>query len=280
MKTKIELPINVKKIQILYVEDNAIVASDAKIFIEKKSKNKFNITIANSFVAALKELENENNNFSIVILDIRLISNSDDRSGIEIAKLLKTKFFIPFLYFSALTDDTTGAEALKWPSFFIFKPWKELLFGSKEVNQNIIENNLENVSNEYLLSKPLDFNQLYRNLEMTLARFKYITVSVNKINIIIPEIAILYIEASGNFCKVFVAPNKIYIPTISLRDLLLSHLDQNHFIQVHKSFVINMRHITEYSRRFIKIRGVTPPIPLGRTHKKKTIDQLKSYFRN
>lgn len=83
---------------------------------------------------------------------------------------------------------------------------------------------------------------------------KYLQVKFNDI---------LFVEALGNYCKVVCVEG-----TYNIREKISEFrklLDEETFLQVHKSFVIAKKHVKEIEGNRIKIRDYV--IPIGKTYK-------------
>lgn len=100
---------------------------------------------------------------------------------------------------------------------------------------------------------------------------EHIFLSSNKKHYQVKVNDILYIEASGNYCKVVLKNDSILI-----RDKISNmqeKLSTNDFIQVHKSFIIAKSHITSIEGNRIFIDATT--IPIGKFFKANIVELLK-----
>ncbi|WP_459212783.1 LytR/AlgR family response regulator transcription factor [Aquimarina rhabdastrellae] len=100
---------------------------------------------------------------------------------------------------------------------------------------------------------------------------KTIFIYTNKKYIQITLDALLYIEAAGNYVKIFMDDQ-----TITIREKIsdiLSVLDSSDLIQVHKSFAVSKKHINSIEGNRIYINGSV--IPIGKTYKMHLIQLLK-----
>lgn len=115
-----------KKIKILVVEDESIVALDINRALKLFG---FDIIVnAKNFQEALDYVINRP--IDIILLDIHL-KNSQD--GIEVAKEIKKLRDIPIIFLTAFSDDETIDRALEFdPVGFLVKPFK-----SEELNSTI-----------------------------------------------------------------------------------------------------------------------------------------------
>jgi len=107
------------KIRILIVEDEPLVAATLKRILDKLDYE----VVAMSMTYELAIYDIEQYKPDIVLLDIRLGSEKD---GIDVARLLKEKYHIPFVFLTALADRHTLDRAKKTePSGYILKPFDE-----------------------------------------------------------------------------------------------------------------------------------------------------------
>jgi len=69
---------------------------------------------------------------------------------------------------------------------------------------------------------------------------------------------ILYIEASSNYCKIFTS-NNYYLQYGSLYKLQ-EKLEPSIFKKVHRSYIVNINHITSYNSKSIYIKDINIPV--------------------
>ncbi|GAB3219809.1 LytR/AlgR family response regulator transcription factor [Spirosoma arcticum] len=84
---------------------------------------------------------------------------------------------------------------------------------------------------------------------------------------------ILYFEAYTIYSKLVTGSD-----TFVINDQISSlgvELGQNQFIRVHKSYLINLNHVTKFNARTIWVK--THAVPVGRTFKKQVQDHLNSF---
>ena len=82
---------------------------------------------------------------------------------------------------------------------------------------------------------------------------------------------ILYIEASGSYCNFYLLTGDKIIVTYSLADTI-QHLSEVLFIRVHRSFVINKKHVTGYVGNIFYMGEHI--IPIGRQYKKEALSRF------
>lgn len=82
---------------------------------------------------------------------------------------------------------------------------------------------------------------------------------------------ILYIEASGSYCNIYLQTGSKITVAYTLADTK-QHLSDDFFIRVHRSFIINKTHITAYIGNVFYIGERM--IPIGRQYKKEALSHL------
>jgi len=106
-------------LKILIVEDECIVARDIQNMLDKLGYGMF--ILAFSGKEAIKKIEETKPD--LVLMDIKL---KVDMDGIETAERILSRFDIPIIYISALSDEETLRQAKKTkPFYFVPKPLEE-----------------------------------------------------------------------------------------------------------------------------------------------------------
>jgi len=104
---------------------------------------------------------------------------------------------------------------------------------------------------DYLL-KPVDPTELL-NCVAKCFRLKnkksktYLNIKNNGVSTPIEQKSILFIEADGPYCKIHLKNNQIFISAQTLKSI--SEKLNNDFIRVHKSYFVNLAHITGYTQK-------------------------------
>ncbi len=81
---------------------------------------------------------------------------------------------------------------------------------------------------------------------------------------------LLYIKGYSEYIKIYT--DKGTIITKDSLSAILERLPENHFFRVHKSYIVNTKHIHSFTSYSIEIKENT--IPIGRTYKKEVYDFL------
>ena len=84
---------------------------------------------------------------------------------------------------------------------------------------------------------------------------------------------ILYIQSIGNYCRVFLRNNTQLMPHMTLKQML-SLLTAVHFARIHKSYVINMKHVRFYEGNGAIQLANDTKLEVGRTFRKKLKEKI------
>jgi DNA-binding LytR/AlgR family response regulator len=235
-----------KKVKILVVEDEIIIADNICDVLENLG---YEVTEpAINYTEALILIEQEKPD--IAILDIQL---SGKKTGIDIAKKIRKCYNFPFIFLTSNSDSLTVNQAKEVsPPAFLIKPFtKEELYTSIEIAiSNFSKNKV--IENERISEKSF----FVKNKGV------YIKVHLKDV---------LYIKSSHVYVEVFLVDGKKIIVRKSLHEISLN-LDET-FIQVHRSYIINIEFIKEIESSFVNIIG--EEIPLSKKYRDTLFKQLK-----
>ena len=92
-------------------------------------------------------------------------------------------------------------------------------------------------------------------------------------SIAIPIDDIMYIEALGNYIKIFRTNGNTVLSHINMK-ALQEMLPPNAFIRAHRSYMIPVNKIERFSKREIWLRGMKRPIPIGRYYSQDVYNSL------
>lgn len=110
---------NENNIQILIVEDEALIAENIKIMLEDFGYKVSGICY--NYPSALKAIEEKE--FDILLTDINLGNGIEEKSGIQIVEKHRNKRDAPFVFLTAFSDkDTIKKVAALSPSAYLVKP--------------------------------------------------------------------------------------------------------------------------------------------------------------
>ncbi|HNR42701.1 MAG TPA: response regulator [Bacteroidales bacterium] len=244
-------------IRILIVEDELIIAEDIRTKLVSLGY------IVTGMAVSADEAEQLLKNIKpdLVILDIML---SGERDGIDLARVIRDQYKVPFIFLTSYADKETVERARRvMPDGYLVKPFtdKDLfaaievaVFRKSRVNGHVddglretpseILNDCIFIKKDYLLVK-IKFNDL------------------------------LWIKSDGNYLELFCSGGKKHLIRSTLKDFI-NKLPGSVFLQIHKSYVVNINHIEaiEYSHMIVGNYN----IPLGRLFIDKIKDTLHIDF--
>ena len=241
-------------VTILIVEDNMIIGAKISVLLESLGYQVAGlIPRAEDALLFLKE-----NTPDILLLDIKLRGEMD---GIELAKAIQLKQNIPIIFLTSNTDEATFNRAKKTsPYAFISKPYKKLDL------QRAIELTLRLMANAQGTS---DKNSSDMVSPFILNDRIFVRHKERMVKIFFQDI--LYIEAERNYARIF-TKEKEYLLSITLK-IIEEKLQNNHFLRVHRSYIINLLQLDEVGERFIIIGKKT--IPYSAAQKEELMKRLK-----
>ncbi|QOY51336.1 response regulator transcription factor [Candidatus Sulfurimonas baltica] len=142
-----------KKHTIIIVEDDEITALNLELSLQKHGYDI--IAICDNASEAKKKIDEYKPN--IIIIDISLQESSD---GIELAKTIRKKYSIPFIYLTSHSDDDIIAEAIKTePYGYIVKPFDPVSLHAT-IQMAIFKFSVENDRNEEINASKIDKQHL------------------------------------------------------------------------------------------------------------------------
>lgn len=130
------------------------------------------------------------------------------------------------------------------------------------------------------LHKPIAYERFERAVEKAILHIKthedetphdviqetiVVKQDYNSINIPISDI--FYIEALENYSRIFRINGATVISRLNIK-AIHKMLPQKQFIRVHRSFVIPINKIQQFSKQEIYLTGLNKPIPVGRSYAK------------
>ena len=136
------------------------------------------------------------------------------------------------------------------------------------------------------LHKPIAYERFERAVEKAMLHIKAneneithdviqdtIVVKQDYSSINIPISDIFYIEALENYSKIFRLNGGTIISRLNIK-AIHKMLPQKQFIRVHRSFVVPVNKIQQFSKQEIHLIGLNKPIPVGRSYAKEVSEIL------
>jgi len=232
-------------IKILIVEDELIIAEDIRIQLTKLGYQVAGV--AKDYESALILLEKDTPD--LLLVDIVL---KGKRDGIELAQIVKEQYDLPVIFLTSHADKRTVERARRInPEGYLLKPFqKEDLFTSVEIA----------FSNFTKRQSSIQASRGFENEQSQVIK-NSIFVKKDHLLIKIRFEELKWLRAERNYVELH-CDDKMHLTRSTLRELL-EKLPASQFLQVHRSYAVNVDHITaiEYSTLFV---GKTE-IPVGRS---------------
>lgn len=224
---------------ILIVEDESLVAMDMVDMLTRMGYQVLPPAMGYSDAVNLLETGKPD----LVLVDINLSGN---KTGIELAQQLSEKYKIPFIFITSHTDKLTVSQAASThPSGYLVKPFDaEDLYTAIEVAL-------------------VNFAATTRSPESGLLVEDSVFVKTDKNFVRVKLQDILWLESEHNYMFIVSEKGKFIVRT-SFRDFL-DTIRSDNFLQIHKSYVVNMQKVDAFSHTDLVING--KELPLSRNFK-------------
>lgn len=217
--------------RLLIIEDEIIIGLAFSKYLKAQG---YSCDLALDYHQALDLLSKHS--YDIALLDIKL---KGDKTGLDVAEIINTQFHIPFVFITSYMDvDTLNkAKALK-PKGYLTKP----------VNKESL----------YTTLAMIELNQCESE--------DYITIKDGKNVLRIKKENIQFIQSNHVYVSIYTVGNaKPDLVRNSLQNML-SLLGEDHFIQVHRCYIANMKMVSKINRTELYIDS--HHIPIGKTRQK------------
>jgi len=243
-----------KKIRVLIVEDEPIIAADLEDRLIEMGYE-----VAGQCASGEESLlVFEQGNLDLVLMDIQLEGEWD---GIQTAQKMLTKQPLPIIYLTSNTDDATFNRAKNTlPAAFLTKP-----FRGKDL-QHAIELAISRAAPE---KKHAESSKENTDAHLFNDRL-FIKVKDRMVRIFLSEI--LWLEADDYYCKL-ITHEKEFLITQTLKQMGESLSGIPEFMRVHRSFIVNLSHVEEIGDLFVFIHK--KQIPLNKSSKDELTARLQ-----
>lgn len=229
-----------EKIKIMVVEDEMIIAAKVAMFLSELG---YEVTaILPGAEEALAHLEYHRPD--LALLDIQLGGPMD---GIGLAAELRNKYQLPVIFLTANADDLTFERAKTVQPFaFLQKPFR------KTELQRALElafARMAGTSADSLPSETPDDGHCLNDRIFVRHQDKMVKIMFTDI---------LHIAAERSYCRM-VTTEKEYLLTMPMKRLE-DKLPPDTFQRIHRSHVVNIKHVDEVSDAMVKIAGEKLPL--------------------
>lgn len=236
---------------ILIVEDELIIAEDIAIILKNAGFNV--VSIAMDYKEAILAIENHQ--LDLILLDINL---KGVKSGLDLAKILHEEYEIPFIFTTSYTDSDTIDEAKQYkPINYLIKPFQnEQLITAIKIADFRINNqsDFEDLESEvYYIKEDIFIKD----------KLKYTRVNLDNV---------IYLKSEGNYLEIYTDKEKPVVVRSSLLTFC-EKVQHSEFIQVHRSYAVNFKYLTDFEMPYVTVGKTKIPIT------KKYVPLLLNKFR-
>lgn len=227
------------KVKILVVEDELIIAEDIRMMLED-----LGYTVIGTVPDYSEAVELIDKNLpDVVLIDILLAGEKD---GITLAETIREKYNLPFIFITSHSDTVTVERAKSvHPDGYLVKPFeKKDLYTSIEIAfSNFISKEEKEVEHEnsFFLKDSIFIRKDYLLIKIRFNELKWV-------------------KSDGNYLELYCKDEK-HLVRSSMKNFV-QRLPVNRFLQVHKSYLVNLEYIKSIDHRNVRIDEEM--IPIGR----------------
>lgn len=238
-----------QQVRLLIVEDESLVAMDMADMLTRLGYEV--LPAAYNYEQAVELLDSENPD--IVLADIDLGAG---KTGIDLARYIRQKHNLPLIFITSHADkQTVASAAATQPNGYLVKPFaEEDLYTSIEVALANYNGNKPRTSAEpeYVINDCL-----------------FVKTDTHFVKVSIDEI--LWLESDHNYLYINTHKGK-HIVRSNFRDFLVN-LPGALFMQIHKSYVVNLKKIEQFSHTEVLINKTA--LPLSRNYKDELFEKIR-----
>lgn len=229
-------------IKIGVVEDEVIIARSIISIIEELGYSHCRPAI--SYTEAITLVNDHRPD--LLLLDVNLSGKKD---GIDVAEWVNDHAQIPFIFLTAFSDVQTIDRAKKVkPNAYLVKPFtREELYAAIEIAISNFSNQNQGIQPKGPKAQPQNEAMFVKSNH----QFQKIAFA-----------DVLYIESEHNYINVVLSDKKKILVRSVLSDFL-SKLPFKTFLQVHRSYVINLQHVHAFDGTSVELNG--HKIPIGKS---------------
>lgn len=246
--------------KILIIDDEKIARENCLMVLSRSGIDNLSIREADSVPAALKAIDEFNP--ELLLLDIQL----HDKSGFDILQTIAPRY-IPTIFITAYNDFALKAFQVSALDYLL-KP-----FDPSDLTTAILKAQ-KHIQNNKILEQLDVFRQQFKSTES-----KRLVLNTADMLHIVNVDDITHCLADGAYTHFFFTDRKSILVSKTLGHFE-SIIDNEHFIRTHQSYLVNMRHVTQFDKRnggfLILSNGVE--IPVSTRKKEEVLAHFKANY--
>ncbi len=234
---------NHTKLRILIVEDEFVTIDLLRNIIQDLGHEVSGDAMSADEALSILELKNTD----LVLLDINL---KGDHDGVWLSKVINKNYGLPFLFITAYSDSKTINKAIDSNPFgYLVKPIRQ---NELYIAISLIIKGLKTNKKSYLANTKLE------NEEDLIEKQTHVFVKSGFSFCKIPFDQIIYIQSFKNYLEINHGNSK----TLVRKKLgeFLSSLPNDNFLQVHRSYVINLNYVEEITDSEVTVKSIIIPL--------------------
>lgn len=245
------------KKKILIVEDEAIVAKDISVCLQK-----IGYEVMGTFAKGEKALLFlEDNKPDLVLMDIMLAGKI---SGIDASASINSTYDIPVVFLTAYADEQTISKAkITEPYGYVIKPFKEIDLRTS------IEMALYKYKKEKEKLAGIEISGFDRPSPIS---NEFIYVKSNSKLVKVQNANILFVEALKDYVIIHTDKEKYTIH--STMKEIEKKLPSEMFMRIHRSFILNLKKIKSIDSSIVLIEETEKKIPIGGSYRENLFKKL------
>jgi two-component system, response regulator PdtaR len=236
-------------VKILLVEDQFMIAQDIENLLTDWGYDFVGCAASGKEALSLFDIHKPD----LALVDIHI---DGDMDGIDTVKIMHSIRPMPIVYLTAQADRQTIERAkASSPFAYLLKPFDERnLQISLELAFDIFDKHKSTFSKQEFIVPPpanevkLSADMILQNDDCIFIKQNYRFVKINKDDLVM-------IESDRNYAFIHTTQHK-YIVRMPLASIL-ERLQLDNLVRIHRSFVINVKHVEEFNESEIRINGKT-----------------------
>ncbi len=250
-----------KKVRIVIVEDEALIADHIAICLEDLGYDV--VGIEEDGTEALEIIQNLQPD--LCILDINLAGALD---GVDVAQEINRRFAIPFIFLTSNSDKRTLERVkITEPAGFILKPYT---VQDLETNLGIVLYKLRRAASGKVTENKLESESISSSKRANDDSF-FIKEKHELIRIHYGEIS--HVEAMDNYARIHTSKGR-FVLSQTLKNVE-KRLEDHGFLRVHRSYVVNLTHIDLIAPRHLVLGP--EQIPISETQRQKLMERIQLF---
>jgi len=233
---------------------NCIVIDDeemARVILEKLISTNLELNLVADFANAMKAIKFLNQNtIDLIFLDIHM----PDFSGFDFIQTLKS----PPKIILTTSDRNFAIEAFEYECIvdYLTKPLSQERFDKAVRKAQLFNPDQKAVSSKIQANSADPNTELYVNIDRRLIKIEYA--------------GILFVESKGDYIQIITEKKNITVHSTIKK--IKEKLPPELFVQVHRSYIINIKKIVDIEDNSVLIEKTV--IPVSRTNRDELINRL------